>query len=173
MSLQFYTLKVKDIRKETVDCVSIAFEIPRELEKLFTFKQGQNITIKKEFNNTQIRRTYSICSSPLDQELRIAVKKIPNGLFSNYANTILQIGDALEIMTPTGKFHKELSADNENSYMAFAAGSGITPIISIIKTTLQIEKKSSFTLVYGNKNMSSKVVSYNYLDKAALVAPDK
>jgi len=176
MSLQFYTLKVKEIRKETVDCVSIAFEIPNELEKLFSFKQGQNITIKKNLNNTQIRRTYSICSSPLDQELRIAVKKIPNGLFSNYANTILQIGDELEIMTPAGKFYSELSADNENSYLAFAAGSGITPIISIIKTTLQLEKKSTFTLVYGNKNRYSilfketlEALKNKYLDRLCII----
>jgi ring-1,2-phenylacetyl-CoA epoxidase subunit PaaE len=151
----FNRLIVKDIRKETVDCVSIAFAIPKELAELYAFTQGQYITIKKEFNHESVRRNYSICSSPLDQELRIAVKKIPNGLFSNYANNILKIGDPLEVMPPAGKFHTPLSASNENNYMAFAAGSGITPILSIIKTTLQTEPKSSFTLVYGNKNRHS------------------
>ena len=164
MSLQFYTLKVKDIRKETVDCVSISFEIPKELEEIYSFTPGQYITIKKELNNESLRRNYSICSSPLDHELRIAVKKIPNGVFSNYANNQLQIGDELEIMPPAGKFFSSLSAIDENNYLAFAAGSGITPILSIIKTTLQTESKSSFTLVYGNKNR------YSILFKEALEA---
>lgn len=164
MPLQFNKLRVKDIRKETVDCVSIAFEIPEELEKLYSFTQGQYITIKKELNKESIRRNYSICSSPLDHELRIAVKKIPDGIFSNYANNILQIGDELEIMPPTGKFYSVLSTNNENNYLAFAAGSGITPILSIIKTTLEIERKSSFTLVYGNENR------YSILFKEALEA---
>jgi ring-1,2-phenylacetyl-CoA epoxidase subunit PaaE len=162
MPLQFNKLKVKDIRKETIDCVSISFEIPKELENIYSFTQGQYITIKKELNGELIRRNYSICSSPLDHELRIAVKKIPNGLFSNYANEIMQIGDELEIMPPIGKFYTALSANNENSYLAFAAGSGITPILSIIKTTLQTESNSSFTLVYGNKNR------YSILFKEAL-----
>ncbi len=164
MSLPFNKLSIKDIRKETADCVSIAFDIPKDLEKTFFFTHGQHITIKTDLNNEAIRRNYSICSSPMDHELRIAIKKIPNGLFSNYANNNLKIGDTLEVMPPSGKFHTSLSAINENSYMAFAAGSGITPIISIIKTTLQTEPKSNFTLIYGNKNR------YSILFKEALEA---
>jgi ring-1,2-phenylacetyl-CoA epoxidase subunit PaaE len=164
MPLLFNKLKVKDIRKETVDCVSIAFEIPKELVHTYSFTQGQYITIKIELNHESVRRNYSICSSPLDHEFRIAVKKIPNGIFSNYANSILKIGDELEVLPPKGNFHSNLSANNENNYMAFAAGSGITPIISIIKTILLTEPKSSFTLVYGNKNR------YSILFKEALEA---
>jgi ring-1,2-phenylacetyl-CoA epoxidase subunit PaaE len=164
MSLPFNKLIIKDIRKETADCVSIAFDIPKDLEKTFSFTHGQHITIKTDLNNEAIRRNYSICSSPIDHEFRIAIKKIPNGLFSNYANNNLKIGDTLEVMPPAGKFHTSLSAINENIYMAFAAGSGITPIISIIKTTLQTEPKSNFTLIYGNKNR------YSILFKEALEA---
>jgi ring-1,2-phenylacetyl-CoA epoxidase subunit PaaE len=176
MPLQFYRLTVKEIRKETVDCVSIAFSIPKELEKLYSFTQGQYITIKKELNNESIRRNYSICSSPLDQELRIAVKKISNGLFSNFANNVLKVGDQLEIIPPAGKFNTQLSVNNENNYMAFAAGSGITPILSIIKTTLQTEPKSCFTLVYGNKNRYSiifkealEALKNKYLDRFRII----
>jgi ring-1,2-phenylacetyl-CoA epoxidase subunit PaaE len=176
MPLQFHKLRVKNIRKETIDCVSIAFAIPKELEKLYSFTQGQYITIKKELENESIHRNYSICSSPLDQELRIAVKKISNGLFSTYANTLLRIGDELEVMPPIGKFNTTLSANNENSYIAFAAGSGITPIFSIIKTTLQTESKSNFTLVYGNKNRYSiifkeaiEALKNKYLDRFRII----
>jgi ring-1,2-phenylacetyl-CoA epoxidase subunit PaaE len=164
MSLQFNKLKVKEVRKETADCVSIVFDIPKSLEQQYSFKQGQYITIKKDFNGESIRRNYSICSSPLDQELRIAVKKIPNGVFSSYANDFLQKNDELEVLPPAGKFFTELSADQENNYFAFAAGSGITPILSIIKTTLQTETKSNFTLVFGNRNR------YSILFKEALEA---
>lgn len=164
MLLQSHILSVKDIRKETADCVSIAFEIPEELKNKYSFTQGQYITIIKEFNQDSIHRNYSICTSPADNELRIAVKKIPNGIFSNYANHILKIGDTLNVMPPAGKFHTPVSANQENSYLAFAAGTGITPILSIIKTTLQTEPRSSFTLVYGNKNR------YSILFKDALEA---
>ena len=164
MSLLFYKLRVKEIRKETADCVSILFDIPESLKQIFSFKQGQYITIKKDWNGASIRRNYSICSSPLDHELRIAVKKITNGIFSSYANDDLQKGEELELMPPTGKFFTELSPEHENHYVAFAAGSGITPILSIIKTTLQTESNSSFTLVYGNRNR------YSILFKEALEA---
>jgi ring-1,2-phenylacetyl-CoA epoxidase subunit PaaE len=176
MPLQFNKLKVKDIRKETNDCVSIAFEIPKELEQIYSFTQGQYITIKTELNNESIRRNYSICSSPLDHELRIAIKKIPNGIFSTYANDLLQKGDELEIMSPTGRFYTALAPTNANNYLAFAAGSGITPILSIIKTTLQSEAKSSFTLVYGNKNRYSilfkdslEALKNKYLDRFRII----
>jgi len=176
MSLHFNKLKIKDIRKETADCVSIAFIIPKALEEIYTFKQGQYITIKKEFNGASIQRNYSICSSPSDNELRIAIKKIPAGIFSSFANDYLKNGDELEVMPPTGKFYSELSIANENNYFAFAAGSGITPIISIIKTTLQTESKSNFTLVYGNKNRYSilfketlEALKNKYLDRFRII----
>lgn len=155
MSLQFHKLTIKEIQKETADCVSIVFDIPEQLQQFYSFKQGQYLTVKKEMGGESVRRNYSICSSPLDHELKIAIKKIPNGIFSSYANEVLQKGDVLDVMPATGKFYTELSSENKNNYFAFAAGSGITPILSIIKTTLQTEPNSSFTLVYGNRNRYS------------------
>lgn len=153
--VRFQKLKIKDIRKETPDCVSIAFEIPEELKPLYRFKQGQNLTLRVKFNDEEIRRSYSICSSPLDNELRIAVKKISQGKFSSHANVKLRKGDTIEVLPPTGTFYTELQTSHKKKYLAFAAGSGITPIISIIKTTLATETDSEFTLVYGNRNRSS------------------
>ncbi len=154
MATHFHKLRIKDIRNETPECVSIAFHIPEELKKEFEFTQGQNITVKAIINNEEIRRSYSICSSPLQNELRIAVKKISGGKFSLYADSIKE-NDALEILPPTGKFYTALNPVNKKNYIAFAAGSGITPVISLIKTTLATEPQSSFTLIYGNKNRSS------------------
>ncbi len=155
MSLHFHPLAVKDIRKETIDCVSISFTIPEVLKDTFEYKQGQYVTLRTQLNGEEIRRSYSICSSPLDGELRVAVKKVANGLFSTYANLELKEGDILEVMPPLGKFFTELNPVNQNHYTGFAAGSGITPLLSIIKTTLASEPKSSFTLVYGNRNRHS------------------
>jgi ring-1,2-phenylacetyl-CoA epoxidase subunit PaaE len=155
MSLHFHALKIKEVRKETPDCVSILFDVPIELKEQFAFIQGQNVTLRKEINGQDVRRSYSICSSPLDNELRVAVKKVDGGLFSTYANEQLAKGDILDVMPPIGKFYVELNASNEKNYVGFAAGSGITPLLSIIKTTLHTEPKSSFTLVYGNKNRLS------------------
>jgi ring-1,2-phenylacetyl-CoA epoxidase subunit PaaE len=146
---------VKDIQHETKDCVSIAFDIPKELEKDFLFKQGQNVTIKKNMDGEEIRRSYSICSCPLDHELRIAVKKVYDGSFSSFANQKLKQGDVLDVLPPTGTFFTEVDISNKKKYVFFAAGSGITPVISIIKTILLIEPESSVTLVYGNRNVSS------------------
>ena len=154
MSTHFHKLTIRDIRNETSECVSIAFNIPEELKKEFGFVQGQNITIKAVINDEEIRRSYSICTSPLENELRIAVKKISNGKFSSYVDN-LKRNDELEILPPTGKFYTGLNPSNKKNYIAFAAGSGITPVISIIKTTLATEPQSNFTLIYGNKNRGS------------------
>lgn len=155
MALHFHKLTVKDIRKETSDCVSIAFKIPADLENDFIFKQGQSITIKKIIDGEEVRRSYSICSSPLDNELRVAVKKLDNGIFSSYVNERLLINDVLEVLPPSGSFFAEMNAANKKNYMFFAAGSGITPVISIIKTILQSEPESLVTLIFGNKNIAS------------------
>lgn len=152
---KFNELKVKDIRQETDDCVSIAFEVPESLKKDYLFTQGQYLTVKRQINGEEIRRSYSICSSPLDNDLRVAVKKVPGGRFSTFANEQLQVGDELAVMTPMGRFFTELNPANEHSYVAFAAGSGITPVMSIMKTVLQREPKSDFTLFYGNRATDS------------------
>src|SRR5882757_2714193 len=155
MASHFTTLQVEDIRRETADCVSVSFSIPPELQEAFRFRQGQNITIRYRVDGEEIRRSYSICSSPLDDELRIAVKKVPGGIFSTYANGQLQKGQMLEVLPPTGKFYTELNSGQQKRYLAFAAGSGITPILSLIKTTLATEPGSDFTLVYGNRHRPS------------------
>lgn len=135
--------------------MSVSFDIPDAYREAFRFRQGQNITIRMTLEGEEIRRTYSICSSPLENELRIAVKKVLPGRFSGHANLHLKPGDVLEVLPPTGKFLTELHPAQKKNYLAFAAGSGITPILSIIKTTLAIEAAGSFTLVYGNRNRNS------------------
>ena len=155
MSIHFHRLAVKEIKKETPECVSLLFDVPEELKKDFQFSQGQSLTIRAIINGEEVRRTYSICSSPLENQLKVAVKKVEGGLFSGFANEQLKKGDVLEVMQPVGKFYTELNPAQKKNYLAFAAGSGITPVLSLIKTTLATEKESSFTLVFGNKNRSS------------------
>jgi len=176
MGLHFHTLTVSDIRRETDDCVSVAFNVPEPLKPEFRFVQGQNITIRINLNGEELRRNYSICTSPYEQELRVAIKAMPEGRFSTWANTVLKIGDTLEVLPPTGKFYTGLNAAEKKNYLAFAAGSGITPIISIIKTTLQTEPLSHFTLVYGNRNRRSIIfreelesLKNKYMDRFQLI----
>jgi ring-1,2-phenylacetyl-CoA epoxidase subunit PaaE len=133
----------------------VSFEIPEEIKEQFAFKQGQSLTMRTFLNDEEIRRTYSICSSPLEKEWRVAIKKQEGGLFSSFANEKLEAGDELEVMPPVGKFYTELNPANKKIYIAFAAGSGITPVISIIKTVLTMEPNSQFILVYGNRNKNS------------------
>ena len=152
---RFHKLTIEDIRRETADCVSIAFAIPPDLRKAFQYQQGQNITIRTQIGGEEVRRSYSICSSPLENELRIAVKRVPGGVFSSFANEQLQAGQELEVLPPSGKFYTELKAENRKNYLALAAGSGITPVISLLKTTLAVEPESHFTLVYGNRHRPS------------------
>tara|TARA_R100000935_G_C2831441_1_gene165327 strand:+ start:968 stop:2008 length:1041 start_codon:yes stop_codon:yes gene_type:complete len=147
---EFYTLTVSDIIKETPNSVSITFSVPENLKSQFEFKAGQYLTIKHKKGDTEIRRAYSICSSPQSGELKVAVKKVKKGAFSEFANTQLQVGDALEVMPPTGKFVLE---PNLKHYAAFAAGSGITPVLSLIKCVLEDNSQSTFLLVYGNQNL--------------------
>jgi len=155
MSLHFVPLKIMEVRKETPDCVSILFHVPDDLASKFVFTQGQNITVRTNDQSGEVRRSYSICSAPHENELRVAVKRVEGGLFSNLANHRLKAGDTLEVLPPTGKFFTSLHSGNKKRYLAIAAGSGITPVISIIKTTLKSEPHSTFTLMYGNRSRSS------------------
>ncbi len=148
---KFHELSVLDIRRETEDCVSVAFQISDDLSSAFQYTPGQYLTFKKEINGEEVRRSYSICSGPNDGELRVAIKKVPNGRFSTYANEELKVGDKLDTMPPMGNFSPKKELEQKN-YLAFAAGSGITPIMSIMKATLENDDKSTFTLVYGNKS---------------------
>jgi ring-1,2-phenylacetyl-CoA epoxidase subunit PaaE len=155
MAVHFHRLKIKEVKKQTFDCVSIEFYVPPGLQDTFGFEHGQNITIKKTIGGEEVRRSYSICTAPFENKLTVAVKKVDDGKFSHYANTDLKAGDELDVLPPTGKFNTALNAENSKQYLAFAAGSGITPVVSIIKTTLYTEPKSSFTLVFGNRGRSS------------------
>jgi ring-1,2-phenylacetyl-CoA epoxidase subunit PaaE len=155
MSIHFHKLAIKEVRKETGECISVLFDVPETLQKDFQFKQGQSLTMRAMIGGEEVRRTYSLCSSPLDGQWKVAIKKVDGGLFSSFANDNLKPGDLLEVMEPVGKFYVELNAANKKNYLAFAAGSGITPVLSIIKTTLRTEPQSSFTLVYGNRSRSS------------------
>lgn len=149
---QFHSLAIKNIRRETSDCVSIAFDIPPHLVNTFLFDAGQNVTLRTFMNGEEVRRSYSICSSPADHELRVAVKKQAEGKFSTHANGLLKAGDRIDVLPPTGRFTTKPDASRTLNYLAFAAGSGITPVISIIKTVLATEPKSTFTLIYGNRD---------------------
>ena len=155
MSIHFHKLKIKDIRKETEDCVSISFYLPEEIKPLYSFSHGQNITLRRIINGEDVRRSYSICAAPFENELRVAVKKTDYGLFSRFANEQLKIGDELEVLPPTGKFYTTVNEIHRKKYLAFAAGTGITPVISIIKTILRTEPLSEVVLVYGNRSRSS------------------
>ena len=155
MTPKFHTLQIADIRKETEDTVSIAFNLPPDLKEDYSFLSGQYLTLKAIISGIDTRRSYSLCSSPYEGELRVAVKQVENGVFSTFANSSLKNGDFLEVMTPTGNFCLETNSDAKKSYALFAAGSGITPMMSILKTVLTNEKESDVTLFYGNKGFYS------------------
>jgi len=151
----FYKLKVIDIQKVTQDCSVVSFAVPEVDQEVFSFKQGQYLTLKHEINGEEVRRSYSLCSSPLDQEWKIGVKKIEGGRFSTFVNDVLKVGDELEVMPPDGNFYVEVDSTKKRQFAAFAAGSGITPIYSIIKTHLQSEPSSSFKLFFVNQTTAS------------------
>lgn len=151
----FHNLAVREIRPETRDAVSIAFEVPEDLSDSFRFTQGQHLVVRTHIDGEEVRRSYSICAGVDDGELRIAVKRVPGGAFSTYANTDLKVGDPMEVMAPSGQFFVPLDPQRAGRYLAIAAGSGITPVLSIIKTTLAREPHSEFTLLYGNRSSAS------------------
>jgi ring-1,2-phenylacetyl-CoA epoxidase subunit PaaE len=153
--IHFHTLTVREVRKETEDAVSLTFDVPPELKETFRFRAGQNLTIRKTFGDREVRRNYSICSAPHENLLQVAVKKVEGGLFSTWANEALKAGEPLDVMPPSGSFYTELHPGQKKAYVAIAAGSGITPVLSLIKATLHTEPRSTFTLVYGNRTKAS------------------
>jgi len=163
----FYKLNVKEVKRETPSAVSVLFNIPTELQAAYKFTAGQYINLKLTLDGKEIRRAYSICSSPNSNELRIAIKAVKNGNFSKFANDNLKAGDLLEVGQPEGKFTFEPSADRQKNYAAFAAGSGITPIMSILQSVLENEPNSSFVLVYGNKTPET-TIFHNQLHQLQL-----
>jgi ring-1,2-phenylacetyl-CoA epoxidase subunit PaaE len=154
---QFHPLRIREVRPETADAVSVAFEVPAELREQYRFTQGQFVTLKTHIDGEETRRSYSICVGVTDYdrdgELRIGIKRVRGGRFSNFAFDTLQPGHTIDVMTPDGRFFTHLNAEQGQQYLAFSGGSGITPVLAIIKTTLEFEPRSTFTLVYGNRSV--------------------
>ncbi len=170
---KFHKLTISEIKAETPDCVSVTFEVPSDLLKEYQYIHGQHLTLKLLINGQEVRRSYSLCSSPLVKEpMRVAVKRVKSGLGSNHINDTFKKGDVLEVMTPMGNFHTELKSTNRKHYVLFAGGSGITPMMSIIRTTLIAEPQSKLTLFYGNYNEDSTIFKKE-LDEIVAMNPGR
>jgi ring-1,2-phenylacetyl-CoA epoxidase subunit PaaE len=155
MSVHFHALKVAEIVPETAEANSIRFEIPAGLRDDFAFKAGQHLTLRTTINGEEVRRNYSLCTAPADSDWMVTVKRIGGGLFSNWVGDRLRPGDTVDVMVPHGSFTTDFSASNERHLVGIAGGSGITPVMSLIKTLLREEPESRFTLFYGNRDSSS------------------
>ncbi|AEH01456.1 2Fe-2S iron-sulfur cluster-binding protein [Lacinutrix sp. 5H-3-7-4] len=152
---QFYKLKIQDIYKETDDTSVVSFAVPDNLKNEFKFRQGQHLTLKADINGEDVRRSYSLCSGPNDNEWKVAVKQISGGKFSSYINNNLKAGDELEVMVPSGTFGVEVQPEASKNYLFFAAGSGITPVLSMLKAHLSAEPNATCKLFYVNKTAKS------------------
>ncbi|HEY3811716.1 MAG TPA: 1,2-phenylacetyl-CoA epoxidase subunit PaaE [Caulobacteraceae bacterium] len=152
---QFHKLKVAEVRRETADAVSLRFELPENLRERFAFRAGQHLTLRHDLAGEDVRRNYSVCVSPHENELRIAVKQIAGGVFSSFVNGTIKAGDVLEVMAPHGSFTWKFDPEARRRYVGFAGGSGITPILSLLKTALSVEPHSQFTLLYGNRSSAT------------------
>lgn len=152
---EFFSIPIASVNKETDDAVCVSFDIPDALGDRFKFQQGQYLTLQASIDGEAIRRSYSICAGVDDEQLQIAIKHVPGGRFSTFAVEELKAGTLIEVMPPAGNFTSELHADNEKSYLCIAAGSGITPILSIVRSILAREPKSRVCLLYGNQKVST------------------
>lgn len=155
MSVNFHNLRIAEIFPETREAKSIRFEIPPELREAFAFRPGQHLTLKADIDGEDVRRNYSLCVAPQEGEVIVTVKRIAGGVFSNWANDNLKPGDVIEVMPPHGSFTWDFKPDARNHYVGFAGGSGITPVMSLLRTALITEPESRFTLFYGNRDSSS------------------
>ncbi|MBL4789432.1 MAG: phenylacetate-CoA oxygenase/reductase subunit PaaK [Kordiimonadaceae bacterium] len=158
-----HDLTVSSVEKNTPETVVVTLSAPKALKDEFAYRQGQHLTLRTTIGGEDLRRSYSICSSVADQTLRVAIRKVDGGRFSTFANDELQAGDTLGVLAPAGHFYVELDPASERTYVAFAAGSGITPLMSIIKTTLETEPRARFMLFYGNRSKRSTI----FLDEIA------
>ena len=155
MSLHFHPLKVRSVRPDTDEAVIVSFDVPGELSEAFRFTHGQHLTLRNTIDGSDERRSYSICAGVADGELRVGVRKVPGGRFSTWINESLKPGDTIQVMAPEGRFFVPLEPSAARHYLGIAGGSGITPILSIMKTVLAAEPKSRFTLIYGNRKLRS------------------
>jgi ring-1,2-phenylacetyl-CoA epoxidase subunit PaaE len=174
--MEFYKLPIRHVRKDTRDAVVVEFGVPEDLREAFAFTQGQYLTLRSTIDGEEHRRSYSICASPHSGRLRVAIKRVDDGIFSSWAHGSLREGDELEVASPQGRFFVPLDPTVARSYLAFAAGSGITPVLSLIETALEREPKSTFTLVYGNRSASATMfreelqhLKDRHLDRLALI----
>jgi ring-1,2-phenylacetyl-CoA epoxidase subunit PaaE len=161
--MTFYKLAIAKIKKETQNTVSIIFTIPESLQKFYQYKAGQYVTIKLTLDGNEIRRSYSMSSAPHENQLQITVKAIENGTFSTFANKNLQVGHVLEVSAPEGKFLFQ-PQEKPLNYLTIAAGSGITPVFSIIKSILENEKNSKVVLIFGNKTVDDTIFYQEIID---------
>ena len=155
MAEHFHRLRVAEVVAETEEANSIRFEIPQELEEAFRFRAGQHLTLRADIGGEEVRRNYSLCTAPFENDVMVTVKRIAGGVFSNWVGDRLKPGDVLDVMTPHGSFTRPFDAGAANHYVAFAGGSGITPIMSLVRTALAEEPRSRFTLFYGNRDSTS------------------
>ena len=155
MAEHFYPLRVAEIVPETDEANSIRFDVPSELAQAFRFRAGQHLTLRADIGGEEVRRNYSLCVSPEDGELKVTVKRIAGGVFSNWVGDHLKAGDLIDVMTPHGSFTTDFDEGAARRYVGFAGGSGITPVISLIRTALAREPQSRFTLFYGNRDANS------------------
>ena len=151
----FHRLTIREVRREIDDAVSLQFDLPEELREAFRFSPGQHLTLRTEIDGEDVRRNYSICVAPHENELRIAVKRIGGGVFSNWANEALRPGSTIEVMAPHGSFTWNFDSAAARNYVGFAGGSGITPVLSLLKTALSVEPNSRFILLYGNRSSNT------------------
>lgn len=154
---KYHQLTISEVRRETRDAVSLLLEVPDHERESFRFLPGQHLAMRTDIGGERVTRTYSICAAPHEGEIRVAIKRDPDGVFSTFANERLQPGDVLEVMPPEGSFVLRFSPENKKHYLAVAAGSGITPIMSMIKEGLAAEPQSTFTLVYGNRSAQNMI----------------
>jgi ring-1,2-phenylacetyl-CoA epoxidase subunit PaaE len=164
MSKKFFTLTVKEIRPETADAVTVAFGIPEDIKSEFGYQAGQYLTLKFSINGKEVRRAYSMSSSPLESDIAVTVKRVKKGLVSNYIADKLKVGEQVEVMQPDGRFTPTLDADQRKTYYLFGAGSGITPLMAILKTILEEEPQSKVHLLYGNRSEES-ILFYDQLEQ--------
>ncbi|MBI5914979.1 MAG: 2Fe-2S iron-sulfur cluster binding domain-containing protein [Bacteroidetes bacterium] len=164
MSKSFHHLTVKKIARETADAVTLTFEVPADLAEQYHYKQGQYLTLRLQLSGKEERRSYSMCSSPLENDLSVTVKKVKGGKVSSYLHDRLKVGDPVEVMTPDGRFFTEMNDENKKNYYLIGAGSGITPLMSTLKTILEKEPMSFISLLYGNRN-EEEIIFKNELER--------
>ena len=153
MARHFHPLSIRDVVRETADCISVSFDVPDDLRDLFAFKAGQYITLRAEVGDRELRRSYSLCSAPHENEWRVAIKRVDGGQFSQWAHALLRAGDVIDVLPPDGHFVYMPDNTRARHVLLLAAGSGITPTMAVLRTILEAEDRSQVTLVYGNRGV--------------------